>query len=285
VNKTFSEILAQAPWFTEDQAQQLAQWAGQYPYAQALQVAAACAAWHHNWPDKQERLQHAAVCTANRGVLKEWIKKAETRMPSPASEPTPPNIADILMADIEQLRLTMKRFEEVAGQAASSLVVKTIHPAKTKKQRLLEAVAELNQAQQTDKPSAETGTSASKNIKSRRKKRKAEPDTLLEELQSRQVLEPENHNTREQLEIIDRFIQKNPSVQVSPPAGKSEPAPDLASTTLPADFTEHIVSETLVDILIQQGKKDKAIEVLKKLIWKFPQKKMYFAARIDELKK
>jgi len=45
------------------------------------------------------------------------------------------------------------------------------------------------------------------------------------------------------------------------------------------------VSETLVDILIQQGKKDKAIEVLKKLIWKFPQKKTYFAAQIEELKK
>jgi hypothetical protein len=40
-----------------------------------------------------------------------------------------------------------------------------------------------------------------------------------------------------------------------------------------------------VEILLRQGKKDKAIEVLKKLIWKFPQKKAIFAAQIDELKK
>ena len=37
--------------------------------------------------------------------------------------------------------------------------------------------------------------------------------------------------------------------------------------------------------IIKQGKKDKAIEVLKKLIWKFPQKKAYFAAQIEDLKK
>jgi predicted Zn-dependent protease len=51
------------------------------------------------------------------------------------------------------------------------------------------------------------------------------------------------------------------------------------------EFGDHIVSETLVEILIKQGKKDKAIEVLKKLIWKYPQKKAYFASQIEELKK
>ena len=50
-------------------------------------------------------------------------------------------------------------------------------------------------------------------------------------------------------------------------------------------FGDNIVSETLVEILLKQGKKDKAIEVLKKLIWKFPQKKAYFAAQIEDLKK
>ena len=50
-------------------------------------------------------------------------------------------------------------------------------------------------------------------------------------------------------------------------------------------FGENIVSETLVEILLKQGKKEKAIEVLKKLIWKFPQKKTYFASQIEELRK
>ncbi|HNG42094.1 MAG TPA: tetratricopeptide repeat protein, partial [Cyclobacteriaceae bacterium] len=51
------------------------------------------------------------------------------------------------------------------------------------------------------------------------------------------------------------------------------------------EFADNVISETLVEILIRQGKKEKAIEVLKKLIWKFPQKKTYFAAQIEDLKK
>ena len=51
------------------------------------------------------------------------------------------------------------------------------------------------------------------------------------------------------------------------------------------EFADTIISETLTKILIRQGKKEKAIEVYRKLIWKFPQKKAYFAAQIDELKK
>ena len=51
------------------------------------------------------------------------------------------------------------------------------------------------------------------------------------------------------------------------------------------EFGDNIVSETLVEILIKQGKKDRAIEVLKKLIWKYPQKTAYFASQIEDLKK
>ena len=65
----------------------------------------------------------------------------------------------------------------------------------------------------------------------------------------------------------------------APPADSS----DLAEKSLA--YGDNIVSETLVEILLKQGKKDKAIEVLKKLIWKIPQKKAYFAAQIEELKK
>ena len=59
----------------------------------------------------------------------------------------------------------------------------------------------------------------------------------------------------------------------------------VLATIKSGEFGDNIVSETLVEILIRQGKKDKAIEVLKKLIWKYPQKKAYFASQIEELKK
>jgi predicted Zn-dependent protease len=69
------------------------------------------------------------------------------------------------------------------------------------------------------------------------------------------------------------------------PKAKASVANAVDLTEKSASFGENIVSETLVELLLKQGKKEKAVEMLKKLIWKFPQKKAYFAARIQELKK
>ncbi|GIV35728.1 MAG: hypothetical protein KatS3mg032_0107 [Cyclobacteriaceae bacterium] len=285
MEKSFSEILSNAPEFTEQEYQQLRQWAEQYPYAQALKVAVACAAWHLNHPHKQEHLQIAAVYAANRTVLKEWIDKIQHKKPAeappaPPDQPVEANIAETLLADIALLRQSMKKFEEAASQIPQRSEQATAK-SKSKKQRLLEAVRQLKKEQQTqqqtpgDKPKKKTV----------RRKRKSESDALLEEISSRQAIEPENNKTREQIEIIDRFIEKSPSIGASPASPPQLPEQDLTTSPQDQDFSEHIVSETLVEILLRQGKKDRAIEVLKKLIWKFPQKKTYFAARIDELKK
>ena len=48
---------------------------------------------------------------------------------------------------------------------------------------------------------------------------------------------------------------------------------------------DDIISESLAKIFVNQGKKEKAIDIYKKLIWKFPQKKALFAAQIEKLKK
>jgi hypothetical protein len=112
------------------------------------------------------------------------------------------------------------------------------------------------------------------------KKKKEETEVLLDEIQIKNKFVPESTKQKEQIEIIDQFIKKGPSIKKNI---ASADASDLAEMNFA--LTENVVSETLVEILLRQGKKDKAIEVLKKLIWKFPQKKAIFAAQIDELKK
>jgi tetratricopeptide (TPR) repeat protein len=47
---------------------------------------------------------------------------------------------------------------------------------------------------------------------------------------------------------------------------------------------QEIITETMANVLLQQGKKDKAIELLGKLILLHPEKSGYFAAKIEELK-
>ncbi|HEY8934540.1 MAG TPA: hypothetical protein VIM65_04940, partial [Cyclobacteriaceae bacterium] len=117
-----------------------------------------------------------------------------------------------------------------------------------------------------------------------KKKKDNTGDLLIDEIAStKQELNPETEKQKEQIELINQFIQAQPSI-VSREKATTTPTGDLSSIKS-GEFGDNIVSETLVDILLKQGKKDKAIEVLKKLIWKFPQKKAYFAAQIEELKK
>jgi hypothetical protein len=109
-------------------------------------------------------------------------------------------------------------------------------------------------------------------------------DDLLHEIEtSKRRLKPENNKQKEQIQLIDQFIKAQPSISSMRDRAALAPAEDLVSLKQ-GEFNDQIISETLVDILKMQGKKEKAIEVLKKLIWKFPQKKAYFAAQIEELK-
>lgn len=109
-------------------------------------------------------------------------------------------------------------------------------------------------------------------------------DELLHEIESsKRRLKPESNKQKEQIELIDQFIKAQPSISSLRDRAATASTGDLASFKQ-GEFGDQIISETLVDILKRQGKKEKAIEVLRKLIWKFPQKKAYFAAQIEELK-
>jgi hypothetical protein len=121
---------------------------------------------------------------------------------------------------------------------------------------------------------------------SQKKKKLIDPtDNLLTEIKSsKKKVSPEGPKQKEQIEIIDQFIKTQPSIKGKVASEeKTIPKDDLSENNL--IYNENIISETLAEILIKQGKKEKAIDVLKKLIWKFPQKKAYFAAQIEDLKK
>ena len=88
---------------------------------------------------------------------------------------------------------------------------------------------------------------------------------------------------KKQKEIIEKFINADPVIPTLKPHTLPESQEDLASAS--SRINKNPVSETFARILLLQGKKDKALEIFEQLILKFPEKKAYFAAEIEKLKK
>ena len=81
--------------------------------------------------------------------------------------------------------------------------------------------------------------------------------------------------------IIERFIKEEPIIQ--PPAPANLNNENMARQSAEDNYV--FVTETLAKIYEDQGLSLKAIEVFKKLILKYPEKKSYFVHRIQELEK
>jgi hypothetical protein len=131
---------------------------------------------------------------------------------------------------------------------------------------------------------------AKKTIKTTTRKdaddKKANPGvthSILEELEHKKEVEKLGKTQLQQIKIIDDFLNNPIELKENPLEELIEPVKDLSTNSV--EKREDIISENLANIHLKQGKKDKAIDILKKLIWKFPQKKAYFAGRIEEIKK
>jgi len=82
-------------------------------------------------------------------------------------------------------------------------------------------------------------------------------------------------------EVIEKFIREDPIIH--PPSPEQLNTENKARQSAEDNYT--LVTETLANIYADQNLYLKAIEVFKKLILKFPEKKSYFASRIEELEK
>ncbi|MEL7003629.1 MAG: hypothetical protein AAFN93_12975, partial [Bacteroidota bacterium] len=127
-------------------------------------------------------------------------------------------------------------------------------------------------------------TSSSSTTKTSTGKAKTTSTTKAKTTKSKAATVKKKPTISEQQKIISKFIDKEPRIK----AAKDDKSAmvdqkDLAEPS--TEFGEDLVSENLAKILAGQGKNSKAIDIYKKLIWKFPQKKSYFAALIQDLKK
>jgi hypothetical protein len=303
--RSLLEALQNCSVNSEADAAQIIALRSEYPFSQVLQVIAAKVSKDYNLSTHQEDLQKAAVYSSDRFVLKdimtegakafEFITEAEqasevvqskTNVKSIEETISSFDVADSVVRDLKRLNQLKHNFEMLfADQSTVSLPVDFnndstdgfiggIELPKSRKEKIIELAKSVGNIAH---PSP---------VLIKRKKRENPQDTIIDQIKtSKEELAPESERHKKQIEIIDHFIKTAPSISNARDKDKTVLPPSDITFIKTGEFSENIVSETLVDILIKQGKKERAIEVLKKLIWKYPQKKAYFASQIEDLKK
>jgi len=105
-------------------------------------------------------------------------------------------------------------------------------------------------------------------------------DNKIEQLESERQESDEEEKKLTKSEIIDKFIAENPSIS----RPKQEFYNPISAVQDSVIDQGNFVSETLASIYAKQGYIEKAISIYEKLILKFPEKSIYFAGQINELK-
>jgi len=82
------------------------------------------------------------------------------------------------------------------------------------------------------------------------------------------------------MELIDKFIETNPKII----ADKNAPINNSIIESQPQDSAT-LMTETLARVYLEQKKYQKAIEAYEILILKYPEKSVFFADRIENIKK
>jgi hypothetical protein len=283
----FNLLLSNYTSLSAEEATQLISLQKEFPYSQVIHGLTARAAQDNQVAGKENHLHLSAIYSTDRAVLK-WIMNSpmQPRKQVPKPEMVKPVSIKPQELQLEKVKPEQHLIKQNAVEITLSstltsdeLYDEVMHDVEILRERKLQFELAVS--------SLEMGTPITSELTKPKKGKTADPeDGLIQEIKtSKKKIKPEGPKQKEQIEIIDQFIKTQPTISKNKLTASiaTESKDDLSEKSL--TYGENIVSETLVQILLKQGKKEKAIEVLKKLIWKFPQKKAYFAAQIEDLKK
>ncbi len=88
-----------------------------------------------------------------------------------------------------------------------------------------------------------------------------------------------------QLDSIQTFLQNGVCFKTTSLSISSDAELQADLTQKSTTFHDDLATETLAQILWQQGKLQRALAIYEKLVLRFPEKKTYFAALIEKLKR
>lgn len=284
-----------------------------YPYAQLLHILLAKIQDQTQSEDKQKKLTTAAIYSSDRSILKKVIQEnnylENIEEIAPYQELIPFEFDEIEVIENQQASEVEQDHE---SSSIFDEVLKNLEKLKSLRQQFQflelseldkEPEADSRKEKKTEKiePSGskdEEKTKTKSNKLAEKKKKQTDilsKDEILDsqvnvfflnEIEKKEESIPQEKSEKHlvQKEIIEKFIEEQPSIgSIKKEIEKSAEEINKDLSERSTRFGDDLVSENLAVILLKQGKKERAIDIYKKLIWKLPQKKAYFAARIEEI--
>lgn len=110
------------------------------------------------------------------------------------------------------------------------------------------------------------------------------PERLQEIMKTHRELQINDPKRMEQINLINSFIRNSSSIsrRYRTLGDEKELPGELMAN--PYSTPQDLVTENLAQIMVRQGKTEKAIDIYEKLVLKYPQKSAYFATCIENLK-
>ncbi len=244
---------------TSDDVNSLKKLAYDYPFSQIVHLLLANASKKSHANDFKPSLSNAAFHSTDRSILKSLIE--HNLVPSEVvTKPQPKSNKKSSAAKNEDQPVIVK-----ASPIDSDLLIAEVMDNLERLQKLKKETAFLFDDTPPSKPAVETKKKSITTIK----------DTVKAKPKKK------TSKAKKQTNIIEKFIKEEPRItKNAKPANDKE---DMAKES--SKMRDDVVSESLAKIYVKQKKTGKAIDIYKKLIWKFPQKKALFAAQIEKLKK
>lgn len=252
---------------TDDSIEQLLSIAVEYPYFAMPQALLAAVKSKNDSPDTQEHVAKAALLVHSRRKLKFFVEDycLEVEQQGEIVDDVQPE----QNVDDEEKEIIEEKEESVENQTNTNVI---------SEQTFIIPEINLNGSREE--------LAAGISLLEEKKKSLDELKALIanrlqqieEEKQKQDAEQPKRKLTK--AELIDKFIAENPSIS----RPKAEFFNPISAAQSSNRDEENIISETLAKIYAKQGVFDKAISTYQKLILKYPEKSIYFAARIEELK-
>jgi tetratricopeptide (TPR) repeat protein len=245
---SFSNFIAHPARISASDIPTLEVFAEQFPYCQLAHFFSAKPHYDLLTVQAEDKVQHAAVYAISRYKLKKFLEIPVENTSSSKSDPdgnSPGHPANTpILPQAEYTPLEPSPFDELLARADLSAMPLTEH-----------------------------------------EKVSMQPETAVQATDvTQENIDSFNDKIKKikQTEIIDQFIKTEPRISSLSTLSKEAPTKDMSEKSIQAPAG--LVSENLANIMLKQGKTDKAIEIYEKLILKYPEKKSYFAEKIENLR-